>query len=58
MRGRFITGLAAGAIIGAAAGLLMMPQMDMRTRRRVGRVSKRLVNRAEDMLDDLKDMTK
>lgn len=58
MRGRFITGLAAGALIGAAASMLTMPQMDYSTRRRVNKTSRRFVNRAENLINDLRDYAK
>lgn len=58
MRGRFVSGLTAGMLLGAFAGLMMMPQMDMRTRRRVNKTSNRLVHRAEELLNDIMDYTR
>ncbi|SKA89443.1 YtxH-like protein [Caloramator quimbayensis] len=55
MRGRFVSGLTAGMLLGAAAGLMMMPQMDMRTRRKVSRASNRIIHRAEALLNDLRE---
>lgn len=50
MRGRFISGLAAGTILGAIAGMMMVPQMDYRNRRRINRVSRRV----EELLNELR----
>jgi len=52
MRGRFFSGLATGAIIGAIAGMMMVPQMDYKNRRRITRASRKV----EDLLDRLSQM--
>jgi len=56
MRGGFIKGITAGAIIGATAGMMMVPQMSRRTRKMVRRNSKMFMNRAEDVFDNIKDL--
>lgn len=48
-------GVATGALIGAAATIMMMPQMDHRTRRRVNRAGRRMMHRASDMIGDMRD---
>ena len=58
MRGKFIKGIATGAIIGAAAGVLMVPQMDRGTRNRIKKSSRMIKNSAEDMFDGMKHWTK
>ena len=58
MRGRFISGLTTGAMIGAAASLLVMPQMSYGTRRKVSRTSRRIVDRAGDWINDIKDYSR
>ncbi|CDF58518.1 hypothetical protein [Thermobrachium celere] len=58
MRNRLLTGLAAGALLGAAASLMAMPKMDYRTRRRVNRMGKRMAHRLEDIVEDLRDYMK
>ncbi|KRQ87249.1 hypothetical protein ABG79_01052 [Caloramator mitchellensis] len=50
MRGRFFSGLAAGTILGTIAGMMMMPQMNYRNRRRISRASRRV----EDLLNELR----
>lgn len=58
MRGRFYGGLTAGMLIGAAASIMMMPQMDYRTRRKVDRTSRKLAHRAGNFINDLRDYSK
>lgn len=55
MRGRFFSGLAAGALLGAAAGMMMMPQMNYRTRRRMKRAGKRLGHMTQDLMDNMRE---
>jgi gas vesicle protein len=55
MRSRFIGGLTAGLLIGAAASLMMVPQMDAKTRRKLDRTSRRLAHGAGNIINDLKD---
>jgi gas vesicle protein len=53
--GRLLTGIAAGAIIGAAASIMIMPQMPYRQRRMINRAGKRMAHRAGDLVDTLVD---
>lgn len=53
MRGRMMS-LTTGAILGAAAGMLLVPQLDRGTRRRIKRTGKLVKNTAEDMYDTMK----
>jgi gas vesicle protein len=43
-----------GAVIGATTSMLMMPQMDGRTRRKINKMSRRMSNRAGEFMDDIK----
>lgn len=54
VRGRFLRNMAAGAIIGVAAGM-MMPQMNNRTRRRINKTGRRMANMAGDFINDIRD---
>lgn len=58
MTGRFVGGLTAGLLIGTAASIVMFPQMDFRTRRKINRTSRRLVNSAGNIINDLRDYAK
>lgn len=53
MRGKLMS-LTTGAIIGAAAGALLVPQMDRNTRRRLKRTGKMVMNTAGDMYDTMR----
>ncbi|MCT8978344.1 YtxH domain-containing protein [Clostridium sp. CX1] len=50
MRGKFI----AGAIVGAAVGMMMMPDLDRSTKRKIRRTAKFMKNVAEDAFDGMK----
>jgi gas vesicle protein len=58
MKGRFLTGIVAGAILGAAAEMIMMPQMSRRSRKRAARVSDRVMNNAMDMIDGIRGLVR
>lgn len=47
----FVKGLTAGAIIGATAGMMMVPGMDRKTRKRLMRGKKTAMHKAENMMD-------
>ena len=55
MRGRFISTITTGAIIGVVAGAMLIPNMDRSTKRRVRKTGKMVKNMAEDMYDSVKD---
>ncbi|MCH5138146.1 YtxH domain-containing protein [Clostridiaceae bacterium UIB06] len=50
MRGKFI----AGAMLGAAVGMMLMPELDRSTRRRIKRTAKMVKNVAEDAFDGMR----
>lgn len=50
MRG-FVKGLTAGAIIGATAGMMMIPEMDRKTRKKIMRSRKYAMNKAGNIID-------
>lgn len=56
MEGKFLSGMATGALLGAAAGMMIMPQMDRRTKRRITRAGKSMVGSMADAWDGMKDM--
>lgn len=58
MKGRLLTGIAAGALMGAAASMIMMPQMSYKNRRRAARISRRLVHDTESLVDGIKNYMK
>ncbi|MBE6053653.1 MAG: YtxH domain-containing protein [Clostridium sartagoforme] len=46
-----VKGIAAGAVIGMAVGVAVIPQLDRRTQRNLKRVGKRAMNMAGDAYD-------
>ena len=55
MHSKFISTITAGAIIGVAAGVMLIPNMDRSTKRRAKKTGKMVMNMAEDMYDNVKD---
>ncbi|MBU3216892.1 YtxH domain-containing protein [Clostridium estertheticum] len=55
MQNKFISTITAGAIIGVAAGMMLIPNMDRNTRRRAKKTGKMVMNVAGDMYDNIKD---
>ncbi|QGU95817.1 YtxH domain-containing protein [Clostridium bovifaecis] len=47
----FVKGLTTGAVIGATAGMMMVPGMDRKTRKRLMRGRKTAMHKAENMMD-------
>ncbi|CUP31801.1 MAG: hypothetical protein KIB43_01220 [Clostridium baratii] len=56
--GKMIKGMAAGALIGTAVGMVMLPRMDKRTRRHMRRAGKRFINAAGETYDNMMTMMK
>ncbi|WP_298838673.1 YtxH domain-containing protein [Clostridium sp.] len=55
MQNRFVSTITAGAIIGVAAGMMLIPNMDRNTRRRAKKTGKMVMNMAGDIYDNMKD---
>ena len=55
MNNKFISTITAGAIIGMAAGVMLIPNMDRSTRRRAKKTGKMVMNMAGDVYDNMKD---
>jgi gas vesicle protein len=55
MRGKLMSTIAVGAIIGMAASSMLMPNMDRSTKRRVKKTGKMVKNMAEGMYGNMKD---
>lgn len=58
MKTNGIRSLATGAIVGMAAGMLMSPQMDRSSKRKLKRSGKMFRDTAEDMYDNVKGWMK
>lgn len=51
MRGKFIK----GAIVGAAVGMMLMPELDRSTKRRIKRTAKMVRDVAGDAIEGMRD---
>lgn len=49
MRGKFVT----GALLGAAIGVLLVPELDRSTRRRIRKTTRLVKDTAGDMYDNM-----
>ncbi|MDQ0148589.1 YtxH domain-containing protein [Eubacterium multiforme] len=56
--GKLIKGMAAGALIGTAVGMAMLPQLDRRTKRTMRRAGRKLANVASDTVENMMSMMK
>ncbi|MGG7151778.1 YtxH domain-containing protein [Clostridium neonatale] len=53
--GRFIKGMAAGVLIGVAVEMMMLPNCDRRTRRRMKRAGEKIRSMMEDTYDGMQN---
>lgn len=58
MTGRFIKGMAAGLMVGAAAGMMLLPEMDRGTKRKIKRTARVVKDVAGDAYDNMKGWTR
>lgn len=54
MNNRYIRAIASGIMIGTAAGMLLVPQLDRNTKKRIRRTGKMMRDTAEDMYDNMR----
>ena len=54
MRGKFIKGITTGALIGIAAGMLIAPDLNRNTKRKIRRSRHLISNAAEDIFDNIR----
>lgn len=55
MKMNFLRNMAAGAVIGVTAGILLYPELGRGTRRRIRKAGHRMMDTAEDVYDDMKN---
>lgn len=58
MRAKFIKGMTAGMLLGATAGMMMMPQVDRSTKRKMKKSARMIRNTADDMYDYVRNVAK
>ena len=56
--GKFLKGATIGTLIGAAAGMLIIPELDRDTKRRIKKSSRFMKSAAEDVYYNMKNWTK
>jgi gas vesicle protein len=56
MRGRFIAGITAGTIIGVTAGVMMSPNVDRNTKRKLRKSGRYMMEMAEDAYNGMRHM--
>ncbi|MGL4569945.1 MAG: hypothetical protein ACRCVJ_02630 [Clostridium sp.] len=56
--GKLIKGMAAGALIGTAVGMAILPQLDRRTRKSMKRTGRKIAHVAGDTYDHMMTMMK
>lgn len=52
--GKFLKGMTAGALIGAAAGMFFMPEMDRSTKKKIRRSARTMQNAASEAYDNVR----
>ncbi|AEE96036.1 YtxH domain-containing protein [Mahella australiensis] len=56
MGNKYFRGFMMGAMIGVAAGMVILPQLNASTRKRIAQTSRKMVNKAGDTVGDMMDM--
>ena len=56
--GKFMSGVTTGAIVGAAFGMMILPQLDRKTQKSLKRAGRMVMNLAEDRADGMMSMFK
>lgn len=54
--GRLITGMAAGAVIGTAVSMVVMPQLNRRTKKSMRRASRKMMHAAGGTVGNIMSM--
>ncbi|MBS5925802.1 MAG: YtxH domain-containing protein [Clostridium sp.] len=53
--GRYISGMVAGLAVGATIGMIVMPQLDRKTQKKIKKAGYKLLNFAEESYGDIID---
>lgn len=51
--GRYVKGIVTGAVIGTAVGMMLLPELDKKSRKSVRKMGKKLAHAAEDKYDNI-----
>lgn len=55
---KLMTGLATGAIVGAAVGMVVLPQLDRKTQKKMRKAGRLIMSAAEDTYDTITSVIK
>ena len=56
--GKYINGITTGAFVGATIGMMIAPQLDRNTRKRLKRTGKRMASMAGDLYENVIKMSR
>ncbi|WP_164880621.1 hypothetical protein [Clostridium manihotivorum] len=56
--GKFMSGVTTGAIVGAAFGMMILPQLDRKTQKSLKRAGRMVMSLAEDRADGMMNIFK
>lgn len=56
--GKFVSGITTGAIVGAAFGMMVLPQLDRKTQKAFRKAGKKVMNAAGDTYGDMMEWMK
>lgn len=54
--GKYINGMVAGLVVGATVGMMLLPQLDRKTQKKIKKAGCMLLDFAEDSYDDIRGM--
>ncbi|MCR1935163.1 YtxH domain-containing protein [Clostridium tepidum] len=56
MKNGFLSGITTGIVLGATAGMLIVPQLDRSTRRKIKRTSRTMIGMAGNIAGNMRSM--
>ena len=56
--GKYVNGITTGAFVGATIGMMIAPQLDRNTRKRLKRTGKRMASMAGDLYENVIKMSR
>ncbi|EJP6472700.1 YtxH domain-containing protein [Clostridium sp. FAM 1755] len=56
MRNGFLSGVTTGIVLGATAGMLIVPQLDRSTRKKIRRTSRTMIGMAGNVAGNMRSM--
>ena len=53
---RYINGIITGVVVGAAVGMIVLPQLDRKTQKALKRTGQKILNLAEDSYESIREL--